>query len=404
MDVIMSKRQKKSSAKHKPSSTGRKPTEARRNTSTERRRTPAVGDKLARTNEAAARALARHIILYNADDASTHGPQSLPTAEVMSRTARDPIPWPAGKVPTPTPLSSPPRKDAPLPQFDYVVVTWTVEEAKCLADTLTPGRASETDWYAYAHNFQSDFVPLIRHGAPALQSGRLGIWFPTEIAGKRVACFKSDLHMSQDGPKLPIVKLWQQLITEARPKLIITTGTAGGIGAAIELGDAVIAGQVRFDCLQEFKNAPFHASIYTCSQLSTASQSVAMQLCKANAGHLPSASRPPKVFTAPEAGVSPLDVVTTDFFAFDDTNNDYKLQGLGAAVEMGDATLGMIIKEIGGGAPRWAAVRNASDPQIDAKGLTSKEAGIKAAQIYERFGYWTTISSAIACWGLIVDN
>jgi hypothetical protein len=71
---------------------------------------------------------------------------------------------------------------------------------------------------------------------------------------------------------------------------------------------------------------------------------------------------------------------------------------------MGDATLGMIIKEIGGGAPRWAAVRNASDPQIDAKGLTLKEAGIKAAQIYERFGYWTTISSAIACWGLIVDN
>jgi hypothetical protein len=401
MGVVMTKRQKKSS---KPSGPGRGPTKAKRNRSAVRHRAPAVRDKPARTNEVAARALARHIILYDAGDVATHGPYSLPTAEVMSRTARDPIPWPAGKVPTPTPLPSPPGKDAPLPQFDYVIVTWTVEEAKCLADTLTPGRTSKTDWYEYAHNFESDFVPLIRHGAPALQSRRLGIWFPTEIVGKRVACFKSDLHMSQDGAKLPILKLWQQLITEARPKLIITTGTAGGIGGAIELGDAVIAGHVRFDCLQEFKNAPFHASIYTCSQLSATSQSVAMQLCKANAGHLPSASRPPKIFTTPEAGVSPLNVVTTDFFAFDDSNNDYKLQGLGAAVEMGDATLGMAIEEIGSGAPHWAAVRNASDPQIDAQGLTLKEVGIKAAQIYERFGYWTTISSAIACWGLIVDN
>ena len=90
-------------------------------------------------------------------------------------------------------------------------------------------------------------------------------------------------------------------------------------------------------------------------------------------------------------------MVTTDFFAFDDSNNDYGLQGLGAAVEMGDAVLGMVIEKMGSGAPRWAAVRNASDPQIDAKGLTLKEAGIKAAQIYDRFGYLTTISSAIAC-------
>ena len=28
----------------------------------------------------------------------------------------------------------------------------------------------------------------------------------------------------------------------------------------------------------------------------------------------------------------------------------------------------------------------------------------KAAQIYERFGYWTTIPSALVCWALILDN
>jgi hypothetical protein len=32
---------------------------------------------------------------------------------------------PGNDVPTPSPLSSAPGKDAPLPQFDYVVVTCT---------------------------------------------------------------------------------------------------------------------------------------------------------------------------------------------------------------------------------------------------------------------------------------
>ena len=52
----------------------------------------------------------------------------------------------------------------------------------------------------------------------------------------------------------------------------------------------------------------------------------------------------------------------------------------------------------------WAAVRNASDPQMDTQGLTPKEVRAKAGQIYEKFGYWTTVSSAIACWELVLDN
>jgi hypothetical protein len=98
------------------------------------------------------------------------------------------------------------------------------------------------------------------------------------------------------------------------------------------------------------------------------------------------------------------DVVTTDFFAFDDSSNTFGLQGLGAAVEMGDAVLGMVIQELGASAPRWAAIRNASDPQIDDSGLTIQQAANKAGQIYEKFGYWTTIPSAITCWATVRDN
>ena len=348
--------------------------------------------------------LARHIIMFDRDDPSTYSAYTLPPAMIMGAEARSPIPWPAGTAPVPKPLASKPAPSDPLPKCDYVIVTWTVEEAKALADTLTPGYPSQTAWYAYAHNFKSEFVPLIRHGAPSLESKRLGSYFPTTIVGKEVLCMKSELHLSQDGPDMPIAKLWQQIINEAQPKLIITTGTAGGIGSQVELGDVVTAQAVRFDCQKAFKSKPFHNSLYKPSKLNYASYPAAEKLFAANADHLPKSSRPQQIFTKPVAAAKLPDVVTTDFFAFDDSSNSYGLKGLGAAVEMGDAVLGLVITQLGSKAPLWAAIRNASDPQIDDSGLTLKEAATKASQIYEKYGYWTTIPSAITCWATVKDN
>jgi Phosphorylase superfamily len=348
--------------------------------------------------------LARHIITFDSDDASTYSPHTLLPALIMGSAERSAIPWPAGSAPTPKPLPRAPAASDPLPRCDYVIVTWTVEEAKALADTLTPNYPSKTAWYAYTHNFQSEFVPLIRHGAPALDSKRLGSYFLTSIEGKEVLCMKSELHLSQDGPAMPIAKLWQQIIAEAKPKLIITTGTAGGIGAKVELGDVVVAQTVRFDCQKSFKSKPFHSSAYKCSKLKFNSYPAAEKLFAANASHLPASSRPPQIFTKPAAAAKLPDVVTTDFFAFDDSSNTYGLKGLGAAVEMGDAVLGLVISQMSSDAPLWVAIRNASDPQIDDSGLTAKEAADKAGQIYERYGYWTTIPSAITCWATVRDN
>jgi nucleoside phosphorylase len=348
--------------------------------------------------------LARHIIRFDSADRRTFAAFSLPQAGAMTPSSRSPIPWPAGTAPAPAPLSRKPQPHAPLPRCDHVIVTWTVEEAKCLADTLTPGHASQGDWYDYTHNYQSVFVPLIRKGAPALESTRLASWFPTVIAGKRVLCMKSELHLSQDGPKLPVAMLWRQIIAETGCSLIVTTGTAGGIGAGMELGDVVVAQSVRFDCMAEFKSQPFHNAVYPCSALKTGSFGAAGKLFAANANHLGAEQRLPRIVAGKLPSMPEADVVTTDFFAFDDSSNTFHLQGLGDAVEMGDAVLGMVTAELGTQAPRWIAVRNASDPQIDSAGLTTQEAARKAAQIYERFGYWTTIPSAITCWALVMDN
>src|SRR5437868_4759312 len=68
--------------------------------------------------------LARHIIQFDAEDRTSYAAFSLPAAAIATRAARNPIPWPAGLVPTPAPLAAAPPILAPLPQFDYLVVTW----------------------------------------------------------------------------------------------------------------------------------------------------------------------------------------------------------------------------------------------------------------------------------------
>lgn len=63
--------------------------------------------------------------------------------------------------------------------------------------------------------------------------------------------------------------------------------------------------------------------------------------------------------------------------------------------------LGLVCSQMGAQAPRYLAVHNVSDPQIKADGLTLKQQAALAAQIYKGFGRWSSVCSAIVCWGLI---
>jgi nucleoside phosphorylase len=185
-----------------------------------------------------------------------------------------------------------------------------------------------------------------------------------------------------------------------QPKLVITTGTAGGIGKQFEVGDVVVSPIVRFDCTAKFKREPFRNAHYSNAAPKTRYLATAKTLFKANADQLPKDNtRQPKIVrVAPRA--LPSSVVTTDFFGFDTSNDRYHLQGLGDVSEMGDAVLGLVASEMGAKAPRWVAVRNVSDPQIKAEGTLKQQAAL-AAQIYKGFGRWSSVCSAIVCWALI---
>ena len=61
----------------------------------------------------------------------------------------------------------------------------------------------------------------------------LGLYFPCTIQGRRVLLFKSGLHLDYDGPQFPVRRLMSEIAQAVEPRVFITTGTGGGIGANV---------------------------------------------------------------------------------------------------------------------------------------------------------------------------
>lgn len=346
---------------------------------------------------ASAEDLQREIIDFDSESPAGLQFLAFTTATGLSRYVD--VQWPRGLAPKTGPKPSG-SSDSPLPKADVLVVTWTVDEGHALSRVLTPGKDSHNDYMSYTHNFAA-ISSTMRPGCPALELKRLGAYWTTTIGKKSVVIFKSDSHMSQDGPQLPNADVWRQIIQEVGPTLVITTGTAGGIGTQFEVGDVVVSPVVRFDCTAKFKKEPFAQAHYASVAAKATNFATAQSLFKVNAAQLPKDNkRLPRIVRVTPRSLS-SSVVTTDFFGFDTSDNHYKLQGLGDVSEMGDAVLGMVASEMGASAPRWLAIRNVSDPQINAAGLTLKQQAALAAQIYKGFGRWSTVCSAITCWASI---
>jgi nucleoside phosphorylase len=339
----------------------------------------------------------REIIDFDSEDAA--GLQFLSFTTATGLTRYTDVPWPKGLAPK---TGAKPKGSGagPLPHADVLVVTWTVDEGHALSRVLTPGKDSRNDYLPYTHNYGA-IAKKLRAGCPARLAQRLGTFWTTAIGGKSVVVFKSDSHMSQDGPQLPNIDVWRQIINEVRPRLVITTGTAGGIGKELQVGDVIVSPIVRFDCIQKFKKQPFALANYSSAPAKPTYFAAAKTLMKTNAPQLPKDNtRLPRIIRVKPGDLTAA-VVTTDFFGFDTSDNHYKLRGLGDVSEMGDAVLGLVASAMGDAAPRWLAIRNVSDPQIKSDGLTIKQQAAIAAQIYKGFGRWSSVCSALTCWASI---
>jgi nucleoside phosphorylase len=316
------------------------------------------------------------------------------------------VPWPAGKAPTPTPLPAAPAATDDLTKFkgyDAVVVTWTSAEAATLAALFTPGYLTSA-WYEYRHNIDA-YIPLVTGGTAPFNDKQadmaryyhsLGLYFPCKIGQAKVLVMKSGLHLDYDGPATPVRQLMNEIASAVQPKIFITTGTGGGIGADVALGDVVIAGQTQFFCTTQFKNEPWKAAVYKTTPVPAAAlTAITPSLTSVNAAKIPNARPTPKIWSAPTDTI-----VTTDFFGFDDSTDYYKLQAPGhRACDMGDAMVGQALQA----QPKlkWFAIRNASDPQMPNPNHDIEAANQAAAQIYSKYGAFTTAASVIASWAVI---
>jgi hypothetical protein len=334
------------------------------------------------------------------------------------------------QIPFPNQLRPVPSTEAvrdpalPLPAADVVVLTYTSDEGKALADVMTPGRF-EQDWNQYTNNY-AGLLPTIRRGAPARQAGRLGNYWTTQVGTKKVLVFKSELHMHQDfimqngHPTLPIKALFGQIIQQVQPSYFFCIGTAGGTLLDKPLGTIAMSRALKFDCQKDFANEPYakQAAPYTSDwTVPLQHRATALALMKPFAANLviqragPFATcpcgplrqqegQPPEVFfliDGQDGIAASFPVLTTDFFEFGTDSNG--LQNQGIAVEMDDAVLGLVTSTLPR-PPHWASIRNYSDPAIDGA-LAERAQENCASHIYMRYGYWTSVLGAIATWSII---
>jgi len=340
-------------------------------------------------------------------------------AAVAAPTIPKSPPWPEGKAPTPRPLSPAPAETDDLSRFkgyDAIVMTYTSAEAATLAALFTPGHPVSS-WYEYRHGI-SAYLPIVTgKNAPFNsddpQSARyrhsLGLYFPCTIGSARVLLVKSGLHLDYDvetvGSVIPFNKMVTEMVQTVKPKLFITTGTGGGIGADVKLGDVIIAGKTLFNCTKQFSNQPWAHQSYTASAVpAKALDLMTPGLLKVNAEMI-AAAKPiagraiPKIWSGASATI-----VTTDVFAFDTSSNEpYHLHPLGQCCDMGDAMVGQAMHSdaIAKMGVSWYAIRNASDPQIPDSGKSFKDADNEAGEIYKNYGAFTTAASVIASWAII---
>jgi nucleoside phosphorylase len=348
------------------------------------------------------------------------------------------IDWPSGLTPTPQPLGNYSAGEKITTALDVhadvLIILYTEDETRALLDVFTGNNAwtpaRRRQWNGYGHNF-NQFKPIIEgiEGDTALEDGLFGYLSAVKIGARNVVLFKSELHPKQNGDKLPFVPVIQQLVSELKPSLVLSTGTAGAIGSHVQCGDVVITTAARFHVQDTYPTFPQINALSTSDGQLTNTVALSTTYLNYAAANLTPLSLPglnscyerlqsqsgfsfvqkPVAPTAiyvtgsrPVPGPQPMDIVSADFLTVDDSTDLEGLQALGAMNDTDDAFAFFAITQIPGAKPAWVSVRNASEPQIVAPAGSSQET-IKslAGSIYGIYQYCTTLNSAFACWGIV---
>ena len=71
---------------------------------------------------------------------------------------------------------------------------------------------------------------------------------------------------------------------------------------------------------------------------------------------------------------------------------------------MGDAALGLVCDGLGADAPTVVGRAQRQRPADQRPACSEDVQAMWAVWFYEQYGYWTSLSSAIACWAVIAGD
>ena len=230
----------------------------------------------------------------------------------------------------------------------------------------------------------------------------------------------------------------QQLAADLQPSLVLTTGSAGGMGKVLNCGDVAVTSSARFKVGTTYPTYPQINALSQSGEALTNTVAINDQYLRYAAENLTKLTLPalakchaefagrsnysflkanaaPSIYVTdinPVPGPEPMAIVTADFLSVDDSTNAEGLEQLGIMNDNDDDYAAFAIGQMPeAGRPGWLSVRNASDPQVVAsipKGASQStirgDLSAVAGAIFGVYEYATTINSAFACWAIVAGN
>jgi len=320
-----------------------------------------------------------------------------------------PVDWQAGPFTPPQPLDTP----ATLPPADVVVLAWADAEwaamhhVFCASDEAMPYSDRDSGHFP---GWQED---------PSTAAWRYwGYFHLAQVGDTRVLLYKSNIHLDEQGAQV-LSELTQRLATTVRPRLIISTGTAGGANNEDHVGTVPIVKAATV--YEEDKSAnewPTYSSTWTAptatldqagfAQLlmpipitEAALQELASQFNEAKRTEYTleqldpdGLNRPtpaPVIRNLSEGSTSLLTASSFLVGTIDDKYDAY------ACIEMDDAIVAAACAQAN---VEYCSVRNLSDP-AQSPALSSELQSAWGSTIYRTYGLYTSLNGALAAWAVI---
>jgi kumamolisin len=290
-----------------------------------------------------------------------------------------------------------------LPAADFIAITWTEAETEAAAQVFGVGQ------YKFLTGADNNFTPLLFPNLvkPSRENYHAHFMQVT-VNGKKLILLKSEFHPKVQASETTL--FFERLVGPGSGqhfKCLITSGTAGGIWASLDLGDVIVTNQARFgltmtaeqqsllftglaDIVGSNPPAGFATWYDYVNSKVLATDTCLNSGLTAAGGRAASSGKPLIHYKAPSGSLT--DIVTNSRITDDECGRISTYRTIGATLDENDAYVASALKAVDFN--NWVSIRNVSDlpcaPSSDDQ--------------YDRFGQCSSICGAYAIWAFIMGH